>query len=125
MSKNFFVKRERGKPFIARDGALIFELLRPETSDIRNLSVASGYLKPKQKALPHYHKKSEEVYYVISGDGKVRIGDNVEKISEGSAAHIPAGVVHALENMSTKTEMRILAISAPPYSDDDIFFVDK
>ena len=123
MSKNSFIKKEQGKPFIARDGALIFELLRPETSDIKNLSVASGYLKPQQKALPHYHKKSEEVYYVISGTGRVRVDEDVADITTGDAIHIPIGTIHALENTSMKKKMKILAISVPPYSDDDMFFV--
>lgn len=125
MKKSLFVKKEQGKPFIARDGALIFELLRPETSEIKNMSIASGYLQPKQKALLHYHKKLEEVYYIISGRGKVRVGDSVENISEGVAVHIPIGVVHALENTSVKNPLKILAISSPPYRDDDMFFVDN
>lgn len=123
--KKQFVKKEHSKPFIAKDGALIFELLCPETSDIQNLSVASGYLKPRQKALPHFHRISEEVYYVITGRGRVRVGNDTMNIGAGDAIHIPVGAVHALENTSSRERMKILAISAPPYGDNDIFFVDK
>lgn len=119
-----FVRRARGKPFIARDGAEIFELLRPETSRIKNMSIASGHLQPGQKAFEHWHKKSEEAYYVVSGRGRVRVGDEVMNISTGDAIHIPIGALHALENTSQTEQMHILAISSPPYSDNDIFFIE-
>ncbi len=117
-----FIGKEKGEPFVAKDGALIFELFRGNNLNIQNMSLASGYLKPGQKALPHFHRSLEEIYYVVSGSGKVRIGNVVEKIEKGEAAYIPAGTIHALENTSQAKIMKILAISSPPYQDDDMFF---
>jgi len=118
------VRRAGGEPFIARDGATIFELLRPETSPVRNLSIAEGFLKPRQKALEHWHEVSEELYYVIVGVGKVKVGDSIEEIETGDVVHVPIGTIHALENTSQMEHMHILAISSPPYTDEDIFFVE-
>lgn len=118
-----FLGKEGGRPFVARDGALIFELFRSSNIAPKNISVASGHLKPKQKALPHYHKISEEVYYIISGSGRCRVGDSVEKIKKREAVYIPVNAVHALENTNRTKTMKVLAISSPPYQDSDMFFV--
>ncbi len=119
-----FVRRATNELFIAKDGAKIFELLRPENSGIKNMSIASGILEPGQKALLHYHKISEEAYYIIHGKGKVRVDNNIEDIKMGDTIHIPVFSLHALENTSSKDTMEILAISSPPYSDDDIYFIE-
>ena len=124
MSKKSFIGKEKGKPFVARDGALIFELFRDSGLNLQNLSIASGYLRPIQKAIPHFHEFSEEIYYVVSGSGRVRVKDVVEKIKEGNAIYIPIRAIHALENTSRTKIMKVLAISSPPYQDEDIFFVE-
>lgn len=118
-----FIGKEKGEPFVAKDGALIYELFRGTGTNIQNMSIASGYLKPGQKALPHFHKSSEEIYYVVVGFGEVRIGNVTEKILQGDAVYIPVGAIHALENTSQFVIMKILAISSPSYEDGDIFFV--
>lgn len=125
MNSKSFIGEEKGEPFIARDGAAIFELFRGNDLVPQKMSIASGYLKPKQKAIPHFHKVSEEIYYVISGFGLVRVGETEEEIGEGDAIYIPVGAVHALENLSQTREMKVLAISSPPYQDNDIFFIEK
>ena len=111
------------KPFRAGDGAIVYEIFRPGNSKIKNMGIAGGFLKPKQKALLHFHKISEEVYYIVSGRGKVRVGDLKMKIREGDSIYIPIKKVHALENSSRTKPLKVLAISAPPYSEKDIFFV--
>jgi len=118
-----FAAKEQGEPFVARDGALIFELFRHIKGAIKNLSIAVGYLKARQKALPHYHETSEEIYYVLCGCGKVRVGDAVIKIKRAEAVYIPPNTVHALENTSYFREMKVLAVCSPTYSDSDIFFI--
>jgi mannose-6-phosphate isomerase-like protein (cupin superfamily) len=122
MNKSF-IGKETGEPFVAKDGALIFELFRGNDLNIKNMGIASGYLKPKQKAFPHFHHLSEEIYFVVSGSGKVRIGGAVNEIEKGEAAYIPAGAIHALENTSQTEEMKILAICSPPYQDEDTVFI--
>lgn len=123
MKNKSFIGREKGEPFVARDGALVFELFRNSGLAIKNMSIASGYLKPRQKALPHFHKASEEIYYVISGSGQCRIGNVIEKIKEGEAVYISVGATHALENTSRTKTMKVLAICSPTYQDRDTFFV--
>lgn len=125
MKEQSFIGREQGEPLIARDGALIFELFRGSGLGIRNLSVATGLLRPRQKALPHFHAMSEEIYFILQGGGRVRVGDSFEDIREGEAVFVPKGVVHALENLSVNKPMKILAIMSLPYADDDTIFIGE
>lgn len=124
MNKESFLGKEKGEPFIVKDGALIFELFRGSGLEIKNISIASGYLKPNQKAIPHFHESSEEIYYVLSGRGKVRVGEIIENIKKGDAVYVPIKAIHALENTSPTKRMKVLAISSPPYRDNDMFFVN-
>lgn len=111
------------KPFKAGDGAIVYEIFRPGNSKIKNMGIAGGFLRPNQKALLHFHKISEEIYYIVSGRGNIRVGDSKMKIREGDSVYIPIKKIHALENASKTKPLKILAISAPPYSEKDIFFV--
>ncbi len=124
MRSKSFIGREKGKPFIARDGALIYELFRKSGLKIKNISIATGFLKPRQLAIPHFHKVSEEIYYVLLGKGRVRVGNKKEEIRQGDAVYIPIKAIHALENTSKTKPLKVLAISSPPYLEKDIFFID-
>ena len=123
MKNKSFIGKEQGKPFIAKDGALIYELFRKSGLKIKNISIATGFLKPKQIAIPHFHKKLEEIYFILSGKGRIRIGNKKEKIKRNYAVFIPIKAIHALENTSKSKPLKVIAISSPPYSDRDIFFV--
>jgi len=50
---------------------------------------------------PHEHESMEEVYYVISGTGRARVGDEETEVGEGSAVCIPPKKVHSLTNTGT------------------------
>lgn len=120
-----FIDEEKGRPFIARDGALIYEFFRKTNPKIKNFSIATGFLKPNQKAIPHYHKFSEEIYYILSGVGRVRVDDFIGKIKQGLTVYMPVRSIHALENTSRKNPLKVIAVSSPKYSDKDMFFVKE
>jgi len=110
------------KPFRAKDGAFIYELLRPQNSPIKNVGIAVGALGKRKHALPHFHKISEEVYYILSGRGAVTINGRTQKIKTGDAIYIPINAVHALTNL-TRQKLEVLCISSPPYTDKDFYFI--
>lgn len=124
LKKIHFIKNMRQvKPFISRDGAEVHELINPKNTKIKRLSIARGTLNSSQAAKPHYHKKSEEIYYILDGIGRIKLNDNEFDIITGDVIFVPKKMVHCLKNLSQREELRVLAIESPPYSDDDIFFV--
>ena len=68
-------------------------------------------------AKPHYHRIGTELYYVLDGEGTVRLDGEEHAVRKGSIVHIPPGVVHG-----AKGRMRVLVVGIPDISDDDLFF---
>jgi mannose-6-phosphate isomerase-like protein (cupin superfamily) len=124
MEKADYIRKEAdAAPFRAADGATVFELFHPNNSAIKNISIAGGFLEAEKVARPHYHEKSEEIYYMLSGAGKVRLGDEIFEIGPGDTIYVPTVKIHSLISTG-KNPLRVLAIESPPYSDKDTFFVD-
>jgi quercetin dioxygenase-like cupin family protein len=68
-------------------------------------------------AKEHYHKIGTELYYVLEGDGAVRLDGVQHAVRKGSLVHIPPGVVHGAVG-----RMRVLVIGIPDIAEDDLFF---
>jgi mannose-6-phosphate isomerase-like protein (cupin superfamily) len=49
-----------------------------------------------QGVRPHLHEEFEEVYYILSGRGRVRIGREEHEVTEGDVVYIPPGEVHTI-----------------------------
>lgn len=124
-TKSILRRVSDARPFKARDGATVYEIFRPGNSRIKNIGIAFGSLEILEKARPHFHKVSEEIYYILSGNGRVRVGDLILKIRRGDTIYIPIKKVHALENTSSSRILKVLAISSPAYSEKDIFFIER
>lgn len=105
-------------PITALDGALIYEVMSSKELDV---GLAVGFLPARRKAIPHYHRISEEVYYICSGVGTIRVGEETADIKKGSVIFVPRNKVHALENKSGE-ELTVLCITSPAYSDGDFIF---
>lgn len=42
----------------------------------------------------HYHEKTDEIYYVIGGQGRMVLDDEEIEIHEGVTVYVPRGVKH-------------------------------
>jgi mannose-6-phosphate isomerase-like protein (cupin superfamily) len=42
----------------------------------------------------HYHKRTDEFYYVIAGDGKMQLDDEEIDLHKGVTVYVPRGVKH-------------------------------
>jgi len=109
-------------PITALDGALIYELMNEKERKQMDVALAVGFLPAGRKAIPHYHKISEELYYVTDGFGKVRVGEQDFEVKKGSLIYVPTDSVHALENGSDSEELRVLCVSSPSYTEGDFIF---
>lgn len=68
-------------------------------------------------AREHYHRRGTELYYVLEGEGAVRLDGVDHPVRKGSLVHIPPGVRHAAQG-----KMRVLVIGIPDIAEDDLFF---
>ncbi len=82
------------------------------------LSVAQFLLEPGRSSGMSFNHRSEEVFWVASGSGRVHLGSDVRPVSAGSVVFIPPGLAHAIEANADST-LTFLAISAPAFTPKD------
>jgi len=73
-------------------------LIDPETSPSRNLKMGYTIVYPTGKTTGHAHGDMEEVYFVLSGKGKMAIGKDEFAIQTGDAFYVPFGEFHVTYN---------------------------
>jgi uncharacterized cupin superfamily protein len=73
---------------------------------------------PGKRAFPfHSHRVNEEMFFVLEGEGEIRIGDARYPIKQGDVVACPPGgpeTAHQILNTSSK-ELRYLAVSTKMY----------
>lgn len=52
--------------------------------------------------------EEDEIYYILSGKGKLTLDDKVVDVFANQVIFIPAGCFHALDNSQSDTDMTIL-----------------
>ena len=111
-------------PFITKDGSEIRELLAHRNSPIRNQSLAEARLPVGGSTQEHYHVKTEEIYYITHGAGRIRIDSETREIKAGDAIAISPGRKHKLWNIGSET-LRLLCCCAPAYEHDDTVITES
>ena len=109
--------------FETKDGSEIRELLAHRNSILRNQTLAEARLAVGQATTEHYHVKTEEIYYITHGTGRMRIGDEVRDVRVGDAVAIPPGARHKLWNTGTEP-LRLLCCCAPGYEHSDTIMTE-
>lgn len=52
--------------------------------------------------------EEDEIYYILSGNGKLQLNDEIIDVFPNQVIFIPAGCFHALDNSDSKEDMCIL-----------------
>ena len=104
--------------FTTKDGSEIRELLAHRNSCIRQQSLAEARLPVGASTTPHHHPRTEEIYYILQGVGRMRIGTEHRDVRPGDAIAIPPGAEHQITNTGQEV-LTFLCCCAPPYEDDD------
>ena len=104
--------------FTTKDGSEIRELLAHRNSCIRNQSLAEARLPAKAATTAHYHPLTEEIYYILTGTGRMQIGKETRDVGPGDAIAIPPGATHQICNTGAVT-LRFLCCCAPAYEHED------
>lgn len=110
--------RDQAQPFTSADGSTIREFLNAGNSALKNQSLAEATLEPGQATAAHFHPVAEEIYFITSGSGVMRIGSETRKVGVGDAIAIPNGQIHKIWNDGT-AKLVFLCCCAPPYSHED------
>lgn len=107
------------KPFTTKDGSSIRSILDLTNAPVQNQSLAEAALPAGARTRRHYHKLSEEIYFVLEGSGEMEIDREKQSVGPGDAILIPPGAWHEI---TAASPLRFLCCCAPPYSHDDTYF---
>jgi mannose-6-phosphate isomerase-like protein (cupin superfamily) len=102
------------------------EILSSENSGLHDGFLNRGTLRPHLALGGSAHPRHDEIYYVLSGHGTLRLGGDPANgdgadtylVNEGSVVYIPANTFHALANDSDH-DLVFLTIWPQPIEPDD------
>ena len=104
--------------FTTKDGSEIRELLAHRNSCVRNQSLAEARLPAGTATMPHLHPRTEEIYYILQGQGEMILAHEKQHVVSGDAIAIPPGVPHQIIN-HTGEPLIFLCCCAPAYEHED------
>jgi mannose-6-phosphate isomerase-like protein (cupin superfamily) len=99
----------------------MFRLLANPDTGCASVTQFVGYI-PVGRAPDHFHTY-DEVVYVLEGEGALHIDGETAPLVAGSAVHLPARLVHCLENTGPG-EMQVLGVFRPAGSPAEAYYPD-
>jgi len=110
-------------PLVKSRGETVYELVGAAAAlgGASAHSVAEISIRPGGSSASHRHRRSEETYYILRGEGRLVIDGQSHALRAGDACLIEPGERHRIVN-ETEDELVFLAVSAPPWTPDDSVF---
>lgn len=106
-------------PFTTKDGSTIRSILDRTNAPVQHQSLAEASLPVGKTTDRHYHKLSEEFYFILEGTGHMEIEGETREVGPGDAILIPP---HAWHQITATRALRFLCCCAPPYAHEDTYF---
>lgn len=106
-------------PFTTKDGSTIRSILDRTNAPVQAQSLAEAAIPAGAATERHYHRISEELYFLLEGEGMMEIDGESVRVVPGDAILIPAGAWHQIRAV---TPLRFLCCCAPPYAHEDTYF---
>ncbi|NCC84766.1 MAG: cupin domain-containing protein [Clostridia bacterium] len=104
--------------FITKDSSEIREIMAYRNSGIAAQSLAQATVYPGQSTEEHYHPRTEEIYYIEKGRGRIRVNGESRDIGPGDAIGMLPGDVHKIWNTGEEP-LQFLCCCTPPYEHED------
>jgi mannose-6-phosphate isomerase-like protein (cupin superfamily) len=106
------------EPFTTKDGSEIRELVGPAGTPAEKQSLAEATIPVGGATVEHFHRDTEELYYVVAGSARMRLGESERELAVGDCVVIPPGQRHKIWNTGDAS-LRILCCCAPAYRHED------
>jgi mannose-6-phosphate isomerase-like protein (cupin superfamily) len=112
--------KENGTRIVDGRYGTVIELVTPVLTRSKNIGLAYVEVDPGKESPEHFHRKTEEVYYFISGSGLMTVDGQESPVGPGDSVYIPIGSRHKIKNMSIN-KLCFISADAPPYDPEDDF----
>ncbi len=84
-----------------------------------NFTVISESMPPRSSEKLHYHQKTTQFFYSLSGKLSIQLGEQEYTLQEHEGLEIPAAQKHNVQNKTNKT-VQFLVISSPNSQEDRV-----
>jgi mannose-6-phosphate isomerase-like protein (cupin superfamily) len=84
--------------------------------DDREVKTSASYytVAVGDRVTAHYHEAKNELWFIVSGQAIVRLGDESFEASAGTAVITPPGVVHGVERVIGPEPLVFVNFASPP-----------
>lgn len=103
---------------MTRDGSTIRSILDRSNSPVQNQSLAEATVEAGGVTERHHHRLSEEIYFILEGEGVIEIDGEERAVRPGDGILIPPGARHRIR---ASCRLRFLCCCAPAYAHEDTF----
>lgn len=118
------IQHKNTTTYKTKDNSEIRELLHPNNNTgVKQQSLAEATVSCNQKTAAHFHKKTEEIYFILKGSGQMYLAENSFDVAKGDSILIKPGQIHCIKNTGS-TELKFLCCCAPAYQHGDTFLVE-
>lgn len=87
-----------------------------KNSDLRKgtyVQMVNWALLPKGRSFSsHYHEDMDEIFIIIKGEARIRIGEEEGDLREGDAVLVPAHSVHTMTSSVQDTEYLVVGLTS-------------
>ena len=81
-----------------------------DNTTLKNLVLSSTHLKSKKETTGHNHSGQEEVYFFISGQGKMQLDDDKFSVNPGDIVLVKDNAFHKVYNSSDDKELYFICV---------------
>ena len=89
-------------------------LISSESCGAEDIAAGLWWLHPGEECEPDIHPDASEIYYVVSGQGILRLGEDKYEVRKGMTIYIPMGVEHQTFNTGEEDLCYYWAFAPPP-----------
>lgn len=104
---------------LAFDWGVLKWLSTPDVTGVESFSAGAVQLEPGEGHERHSHPESDEILYVVRGEGEQTVGDETRDIEAGEMVAVPRGVEHGTVNTGWEP-LVLLAVYAPPGPEEQL-----
>ncbi|WP_417670412.1 cupin domain-containing protein [Roseibium sp.] len=92
--------------------ALSKALVHPDTTGSKQLDYRISTYQPMAYVERHVHKRQEQVYHILDGEGLMEIGDETRVVRQHDVIFLPPGTWHAIQN-SGLGDLTFIVVTTP------------
>jgi len=92
---------------------IVRHIVAPWTMGSKNLWIGTSTVEPENKTNSHAHDVNEEVFYCVSGEGKIIVDGEEKEYTPGTVVFCPPGSYHQIINTGKEPLKSVCSVSPP------------